>query len=47
MVVPTLVAFALLGVDAISSELENPFGDDANDLDVLEMIHGLESEATP
>ena len=44
VVVPTLVAFALLGVDAISSELENPFGDDPNDLDVLEMIHGLESE---
>jgi len=44
-VVPPMVSLALLGIDAIATELENPFGDDANDLDVLELIHVLESEA--
>jgi len=39
------VSLALLGIDAIATELENPFGDDANDLDILGMIAELESEA--
>jgi len=33
VVVPAGVSVGLLGLDAVSSELENPFGDDANDLD--------------
>lgn len=45
LVIPTIIAMALLGIDAIAMELENPFGDDANDLDLLECIHGLEREA--
>jgi len=44
-VVPVFLVLALLGIDAISTELENPFGDDANDLDILEFIHSLEKEA--
>merc|ERR1740116_524528 len=43
--IPVLVAFSLLGIDRISTELENPFGQDANDLDLLECVHALESEA--
>lgn len=45
MAIPILIGLALMGIDAISNELENPFGDDANDLDLLELIHNLESEA--
>lgn len=43
--IPMMVALALLGIDATATELENPFGDDANDLDVMEFVHGLEDEA--
>merc|ERR1712151_1178162 len=42
---PLVVALALLGIDAIASELENPFGDDPNDLDFVAPIHELECEA--
>lgn len=38
------LALALTGVDAIATELENPFGDDDNDLDMYERISMLESE---
>eukprot|EP00414_Alexandrium_minutum_P000776 CAMPEP_0113818544 /NCGR_PEP_ID=MMETSP0328-20130328/293_1 /TAXON_ID=39455 /ORGANISM="Alexandrium minutum" /LENGTH=428 /DNA_ID=CAMNT_0000786479 /DNA_START=152 /DNA_END=1438 /DNA_ORIENTATION=+ /assembly_acc=CAM_ASM_000350 len=41
---PTVTALALLGIDQIGGELENPFGEDANDLDVQEMIMTLEKE---
>merc|ERR1712232_317129 len=44
IVMPTITAIALLGIDQIGTELENPFGDDANDLDVQEMIMTLEKE---
>lgn len=44
VVMPTLMAFALLGIDQTSTELENPFGDDANDVDVQSMISSLERE---
>lgn len=43
-VISAIVVVALLGIDSISAELENPFGDDANDLDILEHIHLLETE---
>ena len=43
--IPIFVMLALLGIDAISTELEDPFGDDANDLDISEHIASLESEA--
>lgn len=35
---------AILGIDAISGELENPFGDDPNDLELVEQVHALEGE---
>eukprot|EP00449_Zooxanthella_nutricula_P001286 CAMPEP_0198515826 /NCGR_PEP_ID=MMETSP1462-20131121/17548_1 /TAXON_ID=1333877 /ORGANISM="Brandtodinium nutriculum, Strain RCC3387" /LENGTH=394 /DNA_ID=CAMNT_0044245333 /DNA_START=52 /DNA_END=1233 /DNA_ORIENTATION=- len=41
---PTLQAMALLGIDQIGTELENPFGEDINDLDFQAMIMGLEKE---
>eukprot|EP00746_Dinoflagellata_sp_MGD_P010941 gnl/MRDRNA2_/MRDRNA2_122786_c0_seq1.p1 gnl/MRDRNA2_/MRDRNA2_122786_c0~~gnl/MRDRNA2_/MRDRNA2_122786_c0_seq1.p1 ORF type:complete len:453 (-),score=55.96 gnl/MRDRNA2_/MRDRNA2_122786_c0_seq1:208-1566(-) len=43
-IIPSLLCVALLGIDAIANELENPFGDDDNDLDILECIHHLEHE---
>eukprot|EP00927_Polykrikos_kofoidii_P061817 TRINITY_DN56645_c0_g1_i1.p1 TRINITY_DN56645_c0_g1~~TRINITY_DN56645_c0_g1_i1.p1 ORF type:complete len:459 (+),score=39.12 TRINITY_DN56645_c0_g1_i1:128-1504(+) len=43
--VPLAIALALLGIDAIAVELENPFGDDANDLDIDGALHSLECEA--
>jgi len=45
VIFPPLASLALLGIDAIATELENPFGDDDNDLDILEPIHVLECEA--
>merc|ERR1711957_622090 len=44
-VIPPLMSLALLGIDAIGTELENPFGDDENDLDIDELIHVVECEA--
>merc|ERR1719229_2065654 len=44
-IIPGIVSLALLGIDAIATELENPFGNDANDLDLLERIHAFECEA--
>mmetsp|Transcript_70057 Transcript_70057/g.194695 ORF Transcript_70057/g.194695 Transcript_70057/m.194695 type:complete len:482 (-) Transcript_70057:131-1576(-) len=38
------LSFALLGVDAIATELEDPYGDDTNDLDVFEKIFCLEAD---
>eukprot|EP00927_Polykrikos_kofoidii_P078599 TRINITY_DN75401_c0_g1_i1.p1 TRINITY_DN75401_c0_g1~~TRINITY_DN75401_c0_g1_i1.p1 ORF type:complete len:713 (+),score=112.50 TRINITY_DN75401_c0_g1_i1:145-2283(+) len=43
IVLPTAVAIGLLGIDAIAGELENPFGDDSNDLD-FDALGRLESE---
>jgi hypothetical protein len=45
VIFPPLASLALLGIDAIATELENPFGDDDNDLDILEPLHVLECEA--
>lgn len=45
LLIPMMVALALLGIDATATELENPFGDDANDLDLMEFVSGLEHEA--
>lgn len=43
--IPSFITLALLGVDSIATELENPFGNDENDLDLLEQVHILECEA--
>lgn len=45
IIIPSLISFSLLGIDVIATELENPFGDDANDLELLENINQLEREA--
>jgi len=44
VVIPTMTAIALIGIDHIGIELENPFGEDANDLDVQAMIAQFERE---
>lgn len=44
LVMPVLGALALLGIDEIGTELENPFGDDDNDLDIQAMAMSLEKE---
>mmetsp|Transcript_90558 Transcript_90558/g.281943 ORF Transcript_90558/g.281943 Transcript_90558/m.281943 type:complete len:485 (+) Transcript_90558:114-1568(+) len=44
VVIPCLVAMSFLGIDAIATELENPFGDDPNDHDVARSIAALEAE---
>lgn len=44
VVMPGLAVVALVGIDQIGTELENPFGDDANDIDVQELISTLERE---
>mmetsp|Transcript_36054 Transcript_36054/g.100022 ORF Transcript_36054/g.100022 Transcript_36054/m.100022 type:complete len:402 (-) Transcript_36054:42-1247(-) len=36
-----LVVFIFWGLYAIATELENPFGDDPNDLDAVEVQHGM------
>ncbi|CAE8641703.1 unnamed protein product [Polarella glacialis] len=43
--IPIVIMGSLLAIDLISTELENPFGDDTNDLDLIEQIHILECEA--
>ena len=42
---PTVAAAALFGITSTSREIENPFGDDANDFDTLELINQLEVDA--
>jgi len=42
IIMPTMLATALFGIEEIGTELENPFGNDANDLDVQDMISTLE-----
>jgi len=44
VVMPSITAIALIGIDHIGIELENPFGEDANDLDVFAMITQFERE---
>lgn len=44
VVLPSFIALSLLGIDAIAAELENPLGDDYNDLDVTGFIALFESE---
>lgn len=44
VVVPSLIAMALLGFEMVADNFENPFGDDDSDLNFLETIHSLEVE---
>lgn len=44
VVEPSMLTLALLGVDAIAIELENPYGSDDNDLDIYEKIANFEEE---
>ncbi|CAE8612637.1 unnamed protein product [Polarella glacialis] len=43
-VIPSIICLALLGIDVIATELENPFGNDSNDLDLWEQVFVLERE---
>lgn len=43
MVVPAIIAFAMFGIEVISMEIEDPFGDDANDFDAMKIIAAIES----
>jgi len=45
LVAPIVVVVFMLGIDAMASELENPFGNDVNDLDITSLIHELECDA--
>lgn len=40
----TLLAFALLGINAVASEIENPFGTDANDLPLEQFGVSIEED---
>merc|ERR1719230_765748 len=42
ILVPTLVAVAMLGLESISMEIEDPFGDDCNDFDTMRSISAIE-----
>lgn len=44
VVMPTMTAMALLGIDEMGTELQNPFGNSVNHLDIQELIMGLEKE---
>eukprot|EP00746_Dinoflagellata_sp_MGD_P003561 gnl/MRDRNA2_/MRDRNA2_106905_c0_seq1.p1 gnl/MRDRNA2_/MRDRNA2_106905_c0~~gnl/MRDRNA2_/MRDRNA2_106905_c0_seq1.p1 ORF type:complete len:549 (+),score=59.69 gnl/MRDRNA2_/MRDRNA2_106905_c0_seq1:94-1740(+) len=44
VVSPGIIGIALTGIMCVAGELENPIGDDPCDLNLLEMIHGLEVE---
>eukprot|EP00927_Polykrikos_kofoidii_P011401 TRINITY_DN14830_c0_g1_i1.p1 TRINITY_DN14830_c0_g1~~TRINITY_DN14830_c0_g1_i1.p1 ORF type:complete len:468 (-),score=65.63 TRINITY_DN14830_c0_g1_i1:244-1647(-) len=41
---PTLMALALVGIEEMGTELENPFGTDENDIDVSSMIASFEKD---
>jgi len=43
-ILPLTISTIVLGLDVIATELANPFGDDCNDLDILELIHTFERE---
>merc|ERR1712196_594113 len=37
-----VIAIAMFGIEAISMEIEDPFGDDDNDFDVMRIVCGIE-----
>ncbi|KAI8801630.1 Bestrophin, RFP-TM, chloride channel-domain-containing protein [Cladochytrium replicatum] len=39
-----VTTFAMLGIDMISGEIENPFGEDENDLNIAEYCHSISVE---
>ena len=45
MPITILVAIVLFGVEAIAEEIEDPFGEDANDLPLEEICAMLATEA--
>lgn len=44
VIIPMVIALAMFGIDAISSEIEDPFGDDPNDFELMPVIHRMEME---
>lgn len=43
VIVPCIIAVAMFGIESISMEIEDPFGDDDNDFDTMRIINGIES----
>merc|ERR1719409_2187996 len=43
VLVPSVIGVAMFGIESISMEIEDPFGDDDNDFDVMRIINGIES----
>jgi len=43
VIVPMVISLAMFGMESISMEIEDPFGDDANDFNVMRIISALES----
>lgn len=42
VVAPTIIATAMFGLESISMEIEDPFGDDDNDFDVIRTVAAIE-----
>lgn len=42
VVAPTIIAIAMFGLESISMEIEDPFGDDDNDFDVVRTVAAIE-----
>lgn len=42
VVTPSLILCALIGLEAIADQMENPLSDDVSDLNLHEMVHSLE-----
>lgn len=43
VITPVIIAAAMFGMESISMEIEDPFGDDANDFAVMRIITAIES----
>ena len=44
ILVSALIAYVLMGIEEIGSEIEEPFGDDANDLPLDRICEGIEAQ---
>jgi hypothetical protein len=43
---PCIIFTALLGIEVLADQLENPLGDDVVDMNIYEMIHDMEARAS-
>jgi len=42
IITPCVIALAMFGIEVISMEIEDPFGDDVNDFDTMRILAGIE-----